>query len=493
MSLSRSALALVIGRMTHAVVLIATAMLLSRLLSRIHYGMYQQVWLVYRTMAPFLILGLPASITYFIPHLDRGGQKTLVVQSTLVLLLAGVVVSVATLVLSDSLGAGLQSPQLPELLRAFFWFPIFSFPLFFIDTFLVATRQAKAAAWVSALFAVLQFAAVVPPVAAGLGLRTVVYCMSASACVRFVVMAAILLRHYRGVPLAWDFGLLVRQFRYCLPLGLAGVFGKLTLQLDHIMVSWFFGPGLYSVYVNGSRKLPFVNVISGAIMAVVAAEFVRLYRDGKLAEMRRLWHSATLKVAVVFLPLAVFLMLYSSDAMMVLYSKRYLKSASVFRVFVLLLPIQVTQYGALLMAAGRSMVILRAFVAALTLNAVLNCLLIPVLALPGAAIATVVSAYAVNAWQLHKCALVLEVGWGRVFPWHGLARLLLASLMAGAAAYAATFHLSPCSLRLGIALGVFTAAGVPLLWFVGGAGEHVKELVGRLRAKTAPPPPPAEP
>jgi O-antigen/teichoic acid export membrane protein len=475
---AHNAVALAAGRMGASLLSLVTAMVLSRLLSQQHYGTYQQVWLVYNTLLPFVLFGLPASVMYFVPQQDARGQKMIVVQTTILLVLAGIAISFGAYNLSGLLSGGVGAESLRPLLAAFSLFPVFTLPITFVDSLLVATGQPRAAGWFNLLSAAAQLAAVAVPVALGHSLLTVMYLLSAYAVLRFTAIAVFVLSTYRGVPLTWSLAFVRTQLRYSLPLGLASLVGSLALQLDRIMISAWFSPREYAIYVNGATELPFVGIISGSVISVITPEFVRLFNQGRTTELLRLWHSATRKVALVFFPLTALLMALGPDVVVMLFSARYAQSAPMFRIFLILLPLRITVYGTLLMAAGRSTLILGAAVATLLLNVLLNLVLIPTLHLEGPALATVLATYFMGIWQLVRCARVLNVTFTRIFPWTALARLMLASCSAAAVTWIAVRSLPMGGVRLGAGCVVFVAAALPFIGYVG-AREEFASLIRR--------------
>ncbi len=473
---SSSAIALASGRLGAGLLSLVSAMVLSRLLSQQQYGTYQQVWLVYNTLLPFVLFGLPSSIIYYVPQADARGQKMIVVQTWALLLVAGLAIGAAAYALSGPLSVGFRGNDLRVLLRAFFFFPIFTLPLTFVDSLLVAIGRARVAGWFNIFSGVMLFGAVTVPIALGCSLLTVMYTLSISAGLRFAVTAFYVLREYADVPLQLDRAFVTRQLRYSIPLGVASLLGTLTLQLNRIMIASMFGPREYAIYVNGATELPFVAIISGSVMSVVTPEFVRLYRDRRTGEILRLWHSATRKVALVFFPLTALLMAFGADFVVLLFSARYSQSASLFRIFLLLLPLRITVYGSLLMAAGLSTLVLRAAVATLAFNVVLNFTLIPLLGLEGAALSTVIATYFMGGWQLVRCARLLEVPFGAIFPWPGLARLLAASTIAAGAAWLAAHSLPTGGIRFAIGTTLFIAFAVPLFYYAGARPEMMAML-----------------
>ena len=194
-----SAIALSTGRVIGGLINLVSAMILTRLLTQQDYGTYRQVWLVYETVLPFLMFGLPASVTYYIPQFDRRGQKMVVVQSGIMLALAGLLLSVFTYLFAEPIATGFSNNQvIVGLLRSFFWFPILSAPLLFVDSFLIAIYKPG---WVyTVLSAGIQFGSLVIPVVLGYNLRIVMLALNLGALLRFLVVAIYVLREYRTFP-----------------------------------------------------------------------------------------------------------------------------------------------------------------------------------------------------------------------------------------------------------------------------------------------------
>ena len=465
MSYSSSVAVLSAGRVLGALLSLATAMVLSRLLTRAEYGTYQQIWLVYNTIAPLFILGLPAGVVYYTSQADAGGRKMIVRQTTLLLALAGLAIGAIMYCFSDALAAQFGGRSLGGLIRLFALFPVFTLPLSFVDSFLITIDKAKAAALFGILSNVVQYGAAVLPVALGAGLQAAVLALDAVAVARFAVVALIFAIATSSVASRSDSGFAARLLRYAIPLGVSGILGTVMMQLGRVIVATFCGVQEYAVYVNGATELPFVGIITGSVMSVVTPAFVRLLKDGQDEEVIRLWHSATRKVALLFFPLTAVLMVYGPDLIILLFSERYAESSSVFRIFLLLLPLRITVYGSLLMAAGKSHLILMASGLALVLSVALNLVLIPLIGLDGAALATVAAVYLQTGWQLHWCTRLLGCRWREVFPWPALARLAIVSALAAALTWLCTAFLPRGPLRIGVGSLLFAALAGPLFWF----------------------------
>ena len=64
------------------------------------------------------------------------------------------------------------------------------------------------------------------------------------------------------VPGRWDIPNLLSMWKmakFSIPLGLASVFGTLSIQLAGIIVSFLTTPDEYAVYANGAKEVPFIS------------------------------------------------------------------------------------------------------------------------------------------------------------------------------------------------------------------------------------------
>ena len=77
----------------------------------------------------------------------------------------------------------------------------------------------------------------------------------------------------------WIFNksLLIKQFKYAIPIGITASVGILIINIDSLFISYYFDTKSFAEYVNGAMELPFIGIITGSIMAVLMPEFVRRY------------------------------------------------------------------------------------------------------------------------------------------------------------------------------------------------------------------------
>ncbi|MEW6404935.1 MAG: oligosaccharide flippase family protein, partial [Chloroflexota bacterium] len=285
----------------------------------------------------------------------------------------------------------------------------------------------------------------------------------------------------RQVPYSWNWGFMRRLFAYAVPLGLASVFGTFAMQIGKWVVAGRFSAAEYAVFDIAARELPFIGIITGSIMAVLIPEFVRQYEKKDLKEILRLWHAATSKTALFLIPLTGLLAVFAKDVVLVLYSDKYLPAVGIFLVYLLFLPLRITQYGALLMAAGESSLILWSHAAAVPLCLVLCLVLTSSLGAIGAAIGTVLTIYAVAAALLVRCTRILKVGLPEILPWNKLTRIALATAAASVSALWATSTMTPGLGRLALGAVIFGILAGMILLSMGATRQEIRTAITAIR------------
>ena len=173
----------------------------------------------------------------------------------------------------------------------------------------------------------------------------------------------------------------------------------------------------------------FVLPIGFAMQPVIA----RLYEGRHMKRLEDVYTVSTKWATVAGVPAMIFLALYASDILTALYGRSYTRGAEVLAILALAQLVNTASgpCGQVVSMVGRSDLVFANSLVALTLNVVLNVLLIPHYGMIGAAIAWAAAIVLVNLMRLYQVWRVLHV-----HPFHGWPT------------------------RVSVALGVFTAAAL---------------------------------
>ncbi len=375
-----------------ALVQLVISGVLSHMLSKPDYATYRQTFLVYNMLVPFLTLGLPASLLYFIPK-NETRQRGLLNECLIVICVMSIAFSAFLL----GGGAKLLAWQFhnPDLYKPLLWFslmPIFALPVLCVHPALVATDRVR---W-SAIFTVFsQFTRlvfVVGPVAfiAATPLIAIRGQVVASLVIG-VVGLVLMMRAVASGSSAITIPGIRQQLYYSIPLGLGSFIGTINKGLDKVIVASLCGTTEFADFVNGAMEVPFIGIVTGSAAAVMVPDLTRMYEANQWQDAVGLFRRSALKSGQVLIPFSGWLFISAPWIMTTIYGPDFLGSANVFRIYLLLLPLRIVFFGPLFQAAGRSDLILIRTLITLVGNLVLTITLTRWLGPVGAAIGTVIS------------------------------------------------------------------------------------------------------
>ena len=430
-TLSNKAGIISFGKLSVSLSGLVAAMVLSRCLSETDYGTYRQIWLVFNTMVPLFILGLPISINYFIPQKDSSEQKAFNAQTYLLLTCSGIIFSMMIWGGASFIAGRFHNPNLLKMLRIFSFIPLLTLPTLYYQNLLVCLNRPGSAAAISSIMAISRLAAVAIPASLGASLAKIFLSLTVFSVFQLMVVSYHVFKPFAGIPLTWKRSLITRQLKYSIPIGLSTIVGTLTLQIDKFFISSSFSASQYAIYTNGAMEIPLIGILTGSVTAVLMPEFVKFHKTGNGEILIRTWHNAIRKVGLVIFPVMFFLLVFSTDFITVLFSAKYVGSTEIFDIYLMTLPMRITSFGMILLCMGFSSIVFRYSVYTLILNFFLNYVLIETIGFMGPAIATVVSIYLMGYIQLKKVAQKSELSMQSIFPWKTLVHIIVVSAGTG--------------------------------------------------------------
>ena len=406
-------------------------MILSRYLTKNDYGTYRQTWLIYNTLLPLFLLGLPLSVNYFVPGRHVSEQKSFNIQTYLILTLSGLIFSLAIFVSAPAISSLFHNKLLVEFIRIFSCIPLLALPGMYYQELLICLNRPRLAALISSLLSIFQFSAIVVPIMLGLGLTAIFNSLIFFFILRLLIVSYVIFRPFLSKVSKRQGFSIIDQLKYSIPIALSAIMGSLTIQVDKLNIASMFSTTEFAIYSNGAFQIPLIGIITGSVTAVLMPEFVKLNQNNELKLLISTWHSAIRKVALIIIPIMFFLLIFSAEFITLLFSQDYIDSAGIFRIYLLTLPARITNFGMILLAMGLSSIVFKYSVLTLALNLILNYILIKVIGFSGPAIATVVAVYMIVYLQLWKISDKFELSIKKIFPWKNLIHITFLSAILG--------------------------------------------------------------
>lgn len=369
-----------------------SAAVLSRLFTKEDYAAYRQTLLAYAFVAPLLALGLPQALYYFVPR-DRENSRSILTGNLLLLFLMGGVFTVAMWCRGNELLARrFSNPAISQLLLIYSPYALLALPVSAVGACLMSCDRVKTLAIYHVASRLLTVLCII-----GLVLiwRTPQASIGATVLAELLIFFPAIVLMYRATKgTIWlDKNNLWDQIKYSVPLGAASTIGIISKNLDKVIVSSMCPPEEFAVYANGAIEIPLIGILTGSVTAVLMPDIVKFYKEGNKAAALEMWKRAALKCAMILLPAMCFLFVMAPEVMRVLFSAKYTESAGPFRIYLLLLPVRIVTWGAMLLAAGKSSWILSRTAIMLILNIILSIIFVKYMGFIGAALSNVAVSY----------------------------------------------------------------------------------------------------
>jgi O-antigen/teichoic acid export membrane protein len=225
------------------------------------------------------------------------------------------------------------------------------------------------------------------------------------------------------------------QFSYAIPLGLATVVLLVFAQTDKYVIIYFLGRETFAVYSVGAYQLPFVDIVRNSIMNVVFPLMAQHQKEGKTGEILALWRRATLKTAVVFFPIFVFLEVSARPFVSILFTEEYVDATPVFMIYLLVFLRTTLDTTSVLMVFKKTAFMFKVNVVSVAFHIVFCISMYRAFGWLGVPAATVVAMYLQNGINLVKSARLLETPIYRLMPWGQLVIRFLVAALVGVGLY----------------------------------------------------------
>lgn len=423
-----------IGRFLNIAVAAGTLMVLARVLpDKVSYGAIGQIIMLYMVFSQIFSVGLPQSTYYFLPRYAGGERRGFVLQTILLLMLAGLVLGLGMYFSAEVLGRLLGNAMLPDLLRVFAVYPFFMLPTLAVEGTLLHAKRPLATVLFNSLIRVGMFCALVIPSLLHAPLAQTIRIWMGVGAVMWVASIILMLSTVRGLPLVWRREMLKEEWTFSLPLAGVTLLTIAANNVDRFLVSNAFGAAAFGIYANAAIDIPTVTTITTAVSTVLMAEFSRRVALGEMKELLDIWHRAVTRSAVLIFASLGFLAFWAHETMRLLFSDRFAESGAIFSVFVWVIPLKLIAAQSLFVALGATRVLAGITAVGLVLGACFVYLGGQLFGLPGMAVGSVLTGYVNMTLAVYYLSgRLTDIGLRNFLPWRRVGAIMLLSLVAGA-------------------------------------------------------------
>lgn len=408
-----------------------TSMLLARFRTLEEYGTFSQLLLVINLFASIFMLGVPNSINYFLARADNNekAQRFLSVFYTINTILS-IMLGVVLVCAIPLIELYFNNPEIRRYAYFLALYPWASIISVSIVNVLVVYKKTTFLLIYKLLNSILILGTVLIVQLLGLGFQEYMI-GNLGVCVLFALCVYIIVSKLSGgMKISTDRTLIKEILVFSLPLGFSTIIGTLDLEIDKLLIGRMMNTQELAIYSNAAKELP-LTIVSSSITAVLLPQVSKMIKRKENINAAKLWGEAT-ELSFVFMGLFVAgIFTYAGDVIEILYSKKYLAGVPVFQVYSLVLLLRVSYFGMLLNAMGKTKDIMTCSIWSLILNAVLNPLFFELMGIIGPAIATFLSIFIVQMYQLWLTSKHIEMSFKDIFPWFNCGKILATNIAFG--------------------------------------------------------------
>lgn len=424
-SLAGDATKLTIMKVVTTVLTMLSTMLLSRFRSLEEYGTYSQLQLAITVVVTVLMAGLPNSINYFVAKAsDIKEQKSFMSVYYVLCSISGILSGVLLIIFIPFLEDYFHNPSI-----SIYWYFLLLYPwtkivLSGIENVLVVFSNIKKLVIFKVLYSVVTLGVIALCWIMGISFYTYMIFFISTEIIFSIWVYKISADTVHGLKLLLEKNRIKEILSFSIPIGLSSVVGTVSIELDKMMIGYFYNTEELAIYTNASKEMP-VTIVATSITAVLMPQLVKLLQRNEKEKAIDMWKNAT-NLSYIFIAfLAVALYVFAPDVITILYSEKYLPGTGVFRVYSLVLLLRVTYFGIILNALGRTKFIFASSLMSLLLNIVLNWIGYITLGFVGPAVATFISIAVTAFIQLMYTSKVIGISIKNIFPWLFIAKVTL--------------------------------------------------------------------
>ncbi len=338
--LSVQAFWLAASKLVAALLSIGLPVLLVRLMSQTEYGVYKEAFLFAGTATNMATFGMGMSAYYFMPRFpERGGQIAL---NILVYnFIAGWVPLIVLAAYPGILERLFRTTDLQPLAIPLGILVFFTLTSVLIQHIPTAMQDVR---WSTIFIVGTQLTKVIVLAATALTFRSVESLIIAFTLHQFVSLLFLFWYLHGKFPRFWthfDWAFFKEQLAYALPYGALGLLWVVQRDLDNYFVSAMLGPRDYAIYAVGWLDVPLISLLLESAGPVMIVRVSKLQQENRKADIRSVTAAATSHMAAIQYPLFMLLLVAGHDLIVLLYTRAYERSADIFLISILLLPLDV--------------------------------------------------------------------------------------------------------------------------------------------------------
>lgn len=401
-------------------------MLISRYLSTTEYGTYRQVLLIANTINLILLLGMNETISYNYRIIEKVKRDQLITNMIVIKLMVILPVVALLLLSGNTLGQFLNNSRLND------YMPIIAALTFIytleslLDSLFLSAGQAVLLGKLQIVSYTIHYLIAVAIILLSQNELYLIIEIAIFELIKSVVFFGIILKK-ESFRLNFDWIYLKELVRFSFPMGISLIMITLNVYVDQLIISSRFPPEAYAIYNNGAMNIPIVQLLTVTVGSVIFPRLSKETKEKSFMDGLSIWRNAATNTALILITFMWLFMIFAEGYVSFIFSERYLDSVPIMRVYLLRFMITFTIYCHLLIVIDKKRYIALISFIGVVSNIILSLVFIRFFGMIGAAIATVIIQYVVNAMEIFAVIHFTKIKLTDIFEFKRLFKIIMTS------------------------------------------------------------------
>ena len=427
-SLSTQSAYVFLGKFSSFVIAFIVPIILVRLFNQAEYGVYQQMLLISMFFVEITKWGTINSLFYFYP-LEKEKRTQLLSQTFYFLVIVGIICLPIIYLLRFLIADLFSSNVIIKLMLPVCLYFFFMLTSLMLDNIFILEKKSKLVFSYEIINKTFRVILLIGVALLYKNIYSVIWALSIFAFLRSIFLYIYLKINYRINFNEIKTSFLLSQLRYSFPIGAARFIGELGKKIDKLVLAVFFLPAQFAIYSVAHFSIPFINLFYSSIAQVIIPKLTTEKKNGNNEEVIRLWHKMILQFSIVTIPTVIFFEIFAEEIFVILFTEKYLESAILFRIFLIIMILHIFNPSVILRACNKTRVIFISHLAATITAIILSYLLIVNYGMAGGAIAFVISSGVRTLIQYSSAVKILSLSFNTLLPWNEISRIIIYSVL----------------------------------------------------------------
>jgi len=353
-SLKKQGKYLFIGKVLSFILRLFVPIVLVRILSKEDYGIYRQFNLITLTFTPILAMGLGSSLFYFHP-LAKDDKKSVYIGQTYFLLgYVGALFLIIYIIFGKNINTLFGVETLNKyiiIIPVYILFMIISNLSNYIFT---VEKRIKHNLIFYPTDILLRSILIIVFTVLYKNPSGCIHALLFYSLIRFLYITKYLFNHLTIAYDAFNISLVKKQLKYSIPFAGAIIINTIGTRIDKLLVNRYITTEEFAVYSMAFFSLPLINQIVESIQSVLVPKLSSHFNKHNLNEVVKLWKKAVTTIASLNIPLIIFFWIIAYDLFGFLYTDKYLKAATYFRIYIFIYFLHIFLRGVIFRASGKT-------------------------------------------------------------------------------------------------------------------------------------------